>query len=39
MSMKDVRVMGRTTQGVRLVNLQDDKVVAVQKIEDIGGPK
>ncbi len=41
MSMKDVRVMGRTTQGVRLVNLQDDKVVAVQKIEDLstGGPK
>lgn len=41
MSMKDVRVMGRTTQGVRLVNLQDDKLVAVQKIEEIstGGPK
>jgi DNA gyrase subunit A len=41
MSMKDVRVMGRSTQGVRLVNLQDDKVVAVQKIEEIsnGGVK
>ena len=41
MSMKDVRVMGRTTQGVRLVNLQNDKLVAVQKIEEIstGGPK
>jgi len=41
MSMKDVRVMGRSTQGVRLVNLQNDKVVAVQKIEDIsnGGSK
>jgi DNA gyrase subunit A len=41
MSMKDVRVMGRSTQGVRLVNLQDDKVVAVQKIEDLsnGGTK
>jgi len=39
MSMKDVRVMGRSTQGVRLVNLQDDTVVAVQKIEEIGGPK
>ncbi|MBS0648312.1 MAG: DNA topoisomerase (ATP-hydrolyzing) subunit A [Verrucomicrobia bacterium] len=38
MSMKDVRVMGRTTQGVRLVNLSDeDKVVAVQKIEDLSG--
>ena len=33
-SMKDVRVMGRSTQGVRLVNLQDDaKIVAIQKIE------
>ncbi len=38
MSMKDVRVMGRSTQGVRLVNLpEDDIVVAVQKIEDISG--
>ena len=38
MSMKDVRVMGRSTQGVRLVNLpKEDKVVAVQKIEDISG--
>lgn len=35
MSMKDVRVMGRSTQGVRLVNLQDDTVVAVQKIENM----
>jgi DNA gyrase subunit A len=36
MSMKDVRVMGRSTQGVRLVNLPaNDKVVAVQKIEEI----
>lgn len=34
MSMKDVRVMGRSTQGVRLVHLETgDKVVAVQKIE------
>lgn len=34
-SMRDVRVMGRSTQGVRLVNLKDDKdaVVAVQKME------
>lgn len=33
-SMKDVRVMGRSTQGVRLVNLQEDaKLVAIQKIE------
>jgi DNA gyrase subunit A len=36
MPLKDVRVMGRSTQGVRLVNLpKEDKVVAVQKIEDI----
>ena len=36
MPMKDVRVMGRSTQGVRLVNLpKDDKIVAVQKIEEI----
>jgi DNA gyrase subunit A len=35
-SMKDVRVMGRSTQGVRLVNLQEeDKLVAVQKLEHI----
>ncbi|MBN1914528.1 MAG: DNA topoisomerase (ATP-hydrolyzing) subunit A [Parachlamydiales bacterium] len=36
MSMKDVRVMGRSTQGVRLVNLRaGDKLIAVQKIESI----
>jgi DNA gyrase subunit A len=35
-SMRDVRVMGRTTQGVRLVNLpSEDALVAVQKIEEI----
>lgn len=34
MSMKDVRVMGRSTQGVRLVQLEaGDRLVAVQKIE------
>lgn len=33
-SMKDIRVMGRSTQGVRLVHLQaDDFLVALQKIE------
>lgn len=33
-SMKDVRVMGRSTQGVRLVNLhENDILVAVQKLE------
>ncbi len=31
--MEDVRVMGRSTQGVRLVNLKDGKVVGIQKIE------
>ncbi len=36
MSMNDVRVMGRSTQGVRLVNLEPgDKVASVQKIEQI----
>ncbi|MCF7806682.1 MAG: DNA topoisomerase (ATP-hydrolyzing) subunit A [Simkaniaceae bacterium] len=35
-SMKDIRVMGRSTQGVRLVHLsKSDSVVAVQKIENI----
>lgn len=34
MRMKDVRVMGRSTQGVRLVQLkEDDILVAVQRIE------
>ncbi len=35
-SMKDVRVMGRSTQGVRLVNLhENDVLVAVQKLEAV----
>lgn len=35
-SMRDLRVLGRTTQGVRLVNLpQEDRLVAVQKIEEL----
>ncbi|MBS0628999.1 MAG: DNA topoisomerase (ATP-hydrolyzing) subunit A [Verrucomicrobia bacterium] len=34
-SMKDVRVMGRSTQGVSLVKLKDkDELVGVQKIEN-----
>jgi DNA gyrase subunit A len=35
--MRDVRVMGRSTQGVRLVNVKedDDNVVGAQKIEAI----
>jgi len=34
-SMKDLRVMGRNTQGVKLVNLKDsDYLVAIQKIEE-----
>jgi len=32
--MKDVRVMGRNTQGVKLANLKDqDYLVMIQKIE------
>ncbi len=35
-SMKDVRVMGRSTQGVRLVHLKSkDELVGIQKIEHI----
>ncbi len=38
--MDDVRVMGRSTQGVRLVNLhENDVVVAIQKIEHIESDK
>ncbi len=35
--MRDVRVMGRSTQGVRLVNVkeEDDLVVGAQKIEAV----
>lgn len=34
-TMRDLRVMGRNTQGVKLVNLKDgDNLVAIQKIED-----
>lgn len=40
MSMKDLRVLGRSTQGVRLVNLPaEDRVVAIQKIEEMSGGK
>jgi DNA gyrase subunit A len=36
-SMRDLRVMGRNTQGVKLANLRDaDFLVAIQKIEDGG---
>lgn len=36
-SMRDLRVLGRNTQGVKLVNLRDnDTLVAIQKIEDTG---
>ncbi len=34
-SMSDMRVMGRNTQGVKLVNLKEgDSLVAIQKLED-----
>ncbi len=37
-SMKDVRVMGRSTQGVRLVTLPDqDTLVGIQKVESVEG--
>lgn len=32
-SMRDLRVMGRNTQGVKLANLKEDWLVAVQKLE------
>lgn len=36
-SMRDLRVMGRNTQGVKLANLREgDYLVAIQKIEDTG---
>lgn len=36
-SMRDLRVMGRNTQGVKLVNLREgDNLVAIQKIEENG---
>lgn len=36
-SMKDLRVLGRSTQGVKLVNLkEDDSIVAVQKMQSDG---
>ncbi len=31
-NLKDVRVMGRSTQGVRLANLKDDCIVGMQKV-------
>lgn len=34
-SMEEIRVMGRSTQGVKLVSLQaDDSLIAIQKIEN-----
>ncbi|HXF29669.1 MAG TPA: DNA gyrase C-terminal beta-propeller domain-containing protein, partial [Chlamydiales bacterium] len=30
--LSDVRVMGRNTQGVKLANLKDDTIVAIQKV-------
>jgi DNA gyrase subunit A len=34
--MKDVRVMGRSTQGVRLVNLRpEDKLIGMQKVSAV----
>jgi len=33
MAVNDLRVMGRATQGVRLINLRDDSIAAVTKVE------
>lgn len=35
--MNDLRVMGRNTQGVKLANLKDDYLVAIQKLEGNSG--
>ena len=36
--MEELRIMGRATQGVRLIKLNDnDKIAAVAKIEIIDG--
>lgn len=36
LGMKDIRVMGRSTQGVKIVNLRaDDRLITMQKIEFI----
>lgn len=35
--LEDVRVMGRNTQGVRLANLKDDVLVAIQKLAAMEG--
>ena len=37
--LHDVRIMGRSTQGVRLANLKDDVLVAIQKIDCVDGPE
>ncbi|MBP9840859.1 MAG: DNA topoisomerase (ATP-hydrolyzing) subunit A [Simkaniaceae bacterium] len=38
MNMKDIRVMGRSTQGVRVVHLKlDDLIMGMQKVEHIEG--
>lgn len=31
--LSDVRIMGRNTQGVKLANLKDDTIVAIQKVD------
>jgi len=39
-SMKDLRVMGRNTQGVKLVNLKEgDYLIAIQKLESTEAPE
>ncbi len=31
-NLHDVRVMGRNTQGVKLANLKEDTIIAIQKV-------
>ena len=35
-NLRDVRIMGRNTQGVKLANLKDDLIVAIQKVPSNG---
>ena len=39
MAVNELRVMGRATQGVRLIKLaEDDEIASVAKVEEIAGP-
>lgn len=36
-SMRELRVLGRNTQGVKLANLRDATIIAIQKLEGVAG--